>query len=64
MGFITKKFNGTCTEIQRMLSFNVMRPIILKVETERKRGHVKMEIPIISSNIANYPVTNSSFLSV
>lgn len=27
-----------CTEIQRMLSFNVKRPIILKVETERKKG--------------------------
>lgn len=23
--FVTKKFNGTCTEIQRMLSSNVMR---------------------------------------
>lgn len=47
MGFITKKFNGTCTEIQRMLSFNVMRPIILKLE--RERGCVKMETSIISS---------------
>lgn len=49
MVFITKKFNGTCTEIQRMLSFNVMSQNILEVETERKRGVVKMETSIRSS---------------